>query len=67
MAASDITSGCYMALKERVLVEEENLQDYQKRREEENVRNGKLYMKRLLRKLEVWLERNPVDVSRMVC
>ena len=67
MAASDITSGCYMALKERVLVEEENLQDYQKRREEENVRNGKLHMKHLLRKLEVWLERNPVDVSRMVC
>ena len=56
-----------MTLKEKVFVEEENLQDYQKRREEENVRNGKLHIKHLLRKLEVWLERNPVDVSRMVC
>ena len=55
-----------MALKEKVFVEEENLQDYQKRREEEKVRNGKLHMEYLLRKLQVWLERSPVDVSGMV-
>ena len=63
----DITSGCCMALKEKVFVEEENLQDYQKRREEEQVRKGKLHRENLLRKLEVWLERSPVDVSGMVC
>ena len=53
---------------EKVFVEEENLhdQDYQKRREEEKVRNGKLHMEYLLRKLQVWLERSPVDVSGMV-
>ena len=56
-----------MALKEMVFVEEENLQDYQKRREEEKVRNGKLDTENLLRKLQMWLERSPVDVSGMVC
>ena len=63
----DITNGCCMALKEMVFVEEENLQDYQKRREEEKVRNGKLDTENLLRKLQMWLERSPVDVSGMVC
>ena len=61
------TSGCCMTLKEKVLVEEKNLQDYQKRREEEKVRNGKVHMENLLPKLQVWLERSPVDVSEMVC
>ena len=56
-----------MALKEKVFVEEENLQDYQKRREEEKVRNGKLHRENLLRKLQMWLERSPVNVSGMVC
>ena len=51
---------------EKVFVEEENLQDYQKRREEEKVRNGKLDTENLLRKLQMWLERSPVDVSGMV-
>ena len=51
---------------EKVFVEEENLQDYQKRREEEKVRNGKLDKENLLRKLQMWLERSPVDVSGMV-
>ena len=63
----DNMSGCCMALKEKVFVEEENLQDYQKRREEEKVRNAKLQRKNLLRKLQMWLERSPVDVSGMVC
>ena len=49
-----------------MFVEEENLQDYQKRREEEKVRNGKLDTENLLRKLHMWLERSPVDVSGMV-
>ena len=49
----------------KVFVEEENLQDYQKRREEEKVRNGKLHWENLLRKLQMWLERSPVDVSGM--
>ena len=50
----DITSVCCMALKEKVFVEEENLQDYyQKRREEEKVRNGKLHRENLLQKLQV--------------
>ena len=62
----DITSGCCMALKEMVFVEEETLQDYQKRREEEKVQNGKIHMENLLRKLQMWLERSPVDVSGMV-
>ena len=62
----DNTSGCCMTLKEKVFVEEENLQDYQKRREEEKVRNGKLDTENLLRKLHMWLERSPVDVSGMV-
>ena len=62
----DNTSGCCMTLKEKVFVEEENLQDYQKRREEEKVRNGKLHRENLLRKLQMWLERSPVDVSGMV-
>ena len=53
-------------IKEKVFVEEENLQDYQKRREEEKVRNGKLDTENLLRKLQMWLERSPVDVSGMV-
>ena len=51
---------------EKVFVEEENLRDYQKRREEEKVRNGKLQRENLLRKLQMWLERSPVDVSGMV-
>ena len=51
----------------KVFVEEENLQDYQKRREEEKVRNGKVHMENLLPKRQVWLERSPVDVSEMVC
>ena len=51
---------------EKVFVEEENLQDYQKRREEEKVRNWKLHRENLLRKLQMWLERSPVDVSGMV-
>ena len=51
---------------EKVFVEEENLRDYQKRREEEKVRNGKLHRENLLRKLQMWLERSPVDVSGMV-
>ena len=33
---------------EKVFVEEENLQDYQKRREEEKVRNGKLHGENLI-------------------
>ena len=53
-------------IKEKEFVEEENLQDYQKRREEEKVRNGKLHRENLLRKLQMWLERSPVDVSGMV-
>ena len=53
-------------IEEKVFVEEENLQDYQKRREEEKVRNGKLDTENLLRKLQMWLERSPVDVSGMV-
>ena len=53
-------------VKEKVFVEEENLQDYQKRREEEKVRNWKLHRENLLRKLQMWLERSPVDVSGMV-
>ena len=53
-------------IKEKEFVEEENLQDYQKRREEEKVRNGKLDTENLLRKLQMWLERSPVDVSGMV-
>ena len=53
-------------IKEKVFVEEDNLQDYQKRREEEKVRNGKLDTENLLRKLQMWLERSPVDVSGMV-
>ena len=53
-------------IKEKVFVEEENLQDYQKRREEEKVRNGKLDTENLLRKLQMWLERSPVNVSGMV-
>ena len=52
---------------DKVFVEEENLQDYQKRREEEKVRNGKVHMEHLLPKRQVWLERSPVDVSEMVC
>ena len=40
---------------------------YQKRREEEKVRNGKVHMENLLPKRQVWLERSPVDVSEMVC
>ena len=63
----DNTRGCCMTLKEKVFVEEENLQDYQKRREEEKVRNGKVHMENLLPKRQVWLERSPVDVSEMVC
>ena len=51
---------------EKVCVEEENLRDYQKRREEEKVRNWKLHRENLLRKLQMWLERSPVDVSGMV-
>ena len=51
---------------EKVFVEEENLQDYQKRREEEKARNWKLHRENLLRKLQMWLERSPVDVSGMV-
>ena len=51
---------------EKVFVEEENLRDYQKRREEEKVRNWKLHRENLLRKLQMWLERSPVDVSGMV-
>ena len=51
---------------EKVFVEEENLQDYQKRKEEEKVRNGKLHGENLLRKLQMSLERSPVDVSGMV-
>ena len=51
---------------EKVFVEEENLQDYQKRREEEKVRTWKLHRENLLRKLQMWLERSPVDVSGMV-
>ena len=51
---------------EKVFVEEENLQDYQKRREEEKVRNWKLHRENLLRKLQMWLERSPMDVSGMV-
>ena len=54
-------------IKEKVFVKEENLQDYQKRREEEEVRNGNLYRDNWLRKLQMWLERSPVDVSGMVC
>ena len=50
-----------MALKERVIVEEQNLQDYQRRKEEEKGRNGKLHMKNLLGKRPMWLERRPVD------
>ena len=53
-------------IKEKVFVEEENLQNYQKRREEEKVRDGKLDRENLLRKLQMWLERSPVDVSGMV-
>ena len=45
-----------MALKERVLVEEQNLQDW----------NGKLHMKNLLGKRPMWLERRPVDGLGMV-
>ena len=63
----DNTSECCMTLKEKVFVEEENLQDYQKRREEEKVRNGKVHMEHLLPKRQVWLERSPVDFSEMVC
>ena len=51
---------------EKVFVEEENLRDYQKRREEEKVRNWKLHRENLLQKLQMWLERSPVDVSGMV-
>ena len=51
---------------EKVFVEEENLRDYQKRREEEKVRNGKVQRENLLRKLQMWLERSPVDVTGMV-
>ena len=51
---------------EKVFVEEENLRDCQKRREEEKVRNWKLHRENLLRKLQMWLERSPVDVSGMV-
>ena len=57
----------YLRNIKEVFVEEENLQDYQKRREEEKVRNGKLHRENLLRKLQMWLERSPVDVSGMVC
>ena len=52
--------------REKVFVEEENLRDYQKRREEEKVRNGKLHRENLLRKPQMWLERSPVDVTGMV-
>ena len=45
-----------MALKERVLVEEQNLHDW----------NGKLHMKNLLGKRRMWLERRPVDGLGMV-
>ena len=51
---------------EKVFVEEENLRDCPKRREEEKVRNWKLHRENLLRKLQMWLERSPVDVSGMV-
>ena len=54
-------------IKEKVFVEEENFPDYQKKREEEKVRNGQLDRENLLRKLQVWLERSPVDVSGTVC
>ena len=49
----DNMSGCCMALEEKVFVGEENLQDDQKRREEEKVRNGKLHRENLLRKLQL--------------
>ena len=52
---------------EKVFVEEEDLQDYRKRREEKKVSNGKLHRENLLRKLEMWLERSPVNFSGMVC
>ena len=45
-----------MALKERVLVEEQNLHDW----------NGKLHMKNLLGKRRMGLERRPVDGLGMV-
>lgn len=45
-----------MALKERVLVEEQNLQDW----------NGKLHMKDLLGERRMWLERRPVRGLGMV-
>ena len=51
-------------IKEKVFVEEENLQDYQKRREEEKVRNGKLDTENLLRKLQMWLERKSCGCLR---
>ena len=46
--------------------EEQNLQDYQKRKEEEKGRNGKLHMKNLLGKRRMWMERRPVDGLGMV-
>ena len=57
-----------VVLKEKVLVEEENFQDYKRRKKEEKLRNSrkKPYMESLLGKLQMWLERGPEDGSKTV-
>ena len=56
-----------MALKEKVLVEEENLQDYQKRSQELEGKSPTWRVcSTLLRKLQMWLKRSHRDGSGMV-
>ena len=59
-----------MVLKEKVLVEEENFQEYKRRRKEEKLSNWREKVLHgefnLLSKLQMWLKRSPGDGSRMV-
>ena len=57
-----------MVLKDKVLIEEENLQDYQRRRKEKKFRNWKekTLHGEFVQQLQLWLERRPGDDSGMV-
>ena len=56
-----------MVLKEKVLVEEENFQEYKRRRKEEKLSN---WREKVLHgefgNLQMWMKRSPGDGSRMV-
>ena len=54
-----------MALKENVVVEEENLQDYQKRRKQEKLRQWKEKALHGEFAQQMWPKRSPGDGSRM--